>query len=85
MALKRLHDQLTTRPTTRTSHPAWTYWRGFALWRRAINGFNETPYSKDLEEDLNGAIDDFNIRWPRIQPSSSPKSPRAPATDISCF
>jgi hypothetical protein len=19
------------------------YWRGFALWRRALNGFNETP------------------------------------------
>jgi hypothetical protein len=36
------------------------YWRGFALWRRAINGFNESPSPKDLEEDLNGAIADFN-------------------------
>jgi hypothetical protein len=36
------------------------YWRGFALWRRAIIGFNESPSPNDLEEDLNGAITDFN-------------------------
>ena len=35
------------------------YWRGFALWRGAINGFNETPTPKDLEEDLTQAVTDF--------------------------
>ena len=35
------------------------YWRGFALWRRAINGFNETPTPNDLEADLTQAVTDF--------------------------
>jgi hypothetical protein len=30
------------------------YWRGFAKWRRAINGFGETPTPKDLSPDLSG-------------------------------
>ncbi|MEO6327173.1 MAG: hypothetical protein ABIT01_14640, partial [Thermoanaerobaculia bacterium] len=28
------------------------YWTGFAFWRRAINGFNETPTPSDLVADL---------------------------------
>ncbi|MFI5120158.1 MAG: hypothetical protein ACHQM4_07090 [Thermoanaerobaculia bacterium] len=28
------------------------YWTGFAYWRRAMNGFNETPTPPDLSEDL---------------------------------
>jgi hypothetical protein len=28
------------------------YWTGFAYWRRAINGFNETPRPADLLSDL---------------------------------
>ena len=35
------------------------YWRGFAFWRRAINGFNETPTPTDLEEDLQRAVEEF--------------------------
>lgn len=35
------------------------YWRGFALWRRAINGFNETPTPADLGADLEGAVRSF--------------------------
>ncbi len=30
----------------------WEYWRGFAYWRRALNGFNETPPPSDLVEDM---------------------------------
>jgi hypothetical protein len=59
-ALKRLHDELTPAPDNKTLASRELYWKGFALWRRAINGFNETPTPKDLEEDLNGAISDFN-------------------------
>lgn len=58
--LKRLRDQLTPAPDNKALASRELYWRGFALWRRAINGFNETPTPKDLEEDLNGAITDFN-------------------------
>jgi hypothetical protein len=36
------------------------YWRGFALWRRAINGFNETPRPDDLERDLHAALARFH-------------------------
>jgi hypothetical protein len=59
-ALKRLHDDFTAAPGDKTLASREFYWRGFALWRRAINGFNESPTPKDLEEDLNGAISDFN-------------------------
>jgi len=36
------------------------YWRGFALWRRAVNGFNESVDSKEQEQDLTQAVDEFN-------------------------
>ncbi len=35
------------------------YWRGFALWRSALNGFNETPTPADLQADLEGATQAF--------------------------
>jgi len=35
------------------------YWRGFALWRRAMNGFNETPAPADLDADLVAALERF--------------------------
>jgi hypothetical protein len=35
------------------------YWRGFAFWRRALNGFNETPMAGDLESDLKAGIASF--------------------------
>ncbi|HWZ86867.1 MAG TPA: hypothetical protein VN032_11740 [Thermoanaerobaculia bacterium] len=35
------------------------YWRGFAAWRRAMNGFNETPTPTDLTMDLQNAVARF--------------------------
>jgi hypothetical protein len=35
------------------------YWEGFAKWRRALNGFNETPTPPDLEADLDAGIAAF--------------------------
>jgi hypothetical protein len=35
------------------------YWRGFARWRRALNGFNETPTPTDLTSDLESAVAHF--------------------------
>src|SRR5215471_11517373 len=37
------------------------YWRGFAQWRRAINGFNDAVDAKEQEKDLNTALDEFKI------------------------
>lgn len=36
-----------------------SYWQGFAKWRRALSGFNETPAPPDLKDDLEGAILSF--------------------------
>ena len=37
------------------------YWRGFAQWRRAINGFNDAVDPKELEQNLKTALDEFKI------------------------
>jgi hypothetical protein len=58
-ALKRLHDALAPIPEDSKLASRVLYWRGFALWRRAINGFNESPTPTDLEEDLTQAVTDF--------------------------
>jgi hypothetical protein len=58
-ALKRLHDQLAPIPDDNKLASRVLYWRGFAMWRKAINGFNESPTPTDLEEDLTQAVTDF--------------------------
>ena len=35
------------------------YWRGFAMWRRAFNGFNDAVDPKELEQDLTDAMKEF--------------------------
>ena len=35
------------------------YWRGFAMWRRAFNGFNDSVDPKELESDLTEAVGIF--------------------------
>jgi tetratricopeptide (TPR) repeat protein len=35
------------------------YWRGFALWRRALNGFNESAQAEELQQDLSNAVTEF--------------------------
>jgi len=35
------------------------YWRGFAMWRKAINGFNEPALPKGMDKDLLRAADEF--------------------------
>ena len=37
------------------------YWRGFAQWRRAINGFNDSVDPKEFEQNLKTAVEDFKI------------------------
>jgi hypothetical protein len=44
---------------------ATSYWKGFALWRRAVNGFNETPVPSDLRADLESAVASFRMALDR--------------------
>jgi hypothetical protein len=56
------------------------YWRGFALWRRAINGFNDSADPKDLERDLTQAIAEF-----KESAAKDPAFVDAMAGTISCL
>jgi len=57
--LRRLHDELKRFLTDPKLGKLVGYWRGFALWRRAQNGFNESVPREELEADLLEAVDDF--------------------------
>jgi tetratricopeptide (TPR) repeat protein len=69
-ALKRLYGELS--PFADDKDKAFAsrvlYWRGFALWRRSINGFNDSVDPKELEQDLMQAVDEFN-RVTTVDPS----------------
>jgi hypothetical protein len=58
-ALRDLHTRLAEAPTRASPRSLVLYWQGFALWRRAINGFNETPTPTDLDADASAAARDF--------------------------
>lgn len=59
-ALNHLYGELTPIPQSAKLASRVRYWRGFALWRRAMNGFNESVDPKDLEEDLKQAVSEFD-------------------------
>jgi hypothetical protein len=60
-ALQRLYEQLSPRDSGNGPLGSRVrYWRGFALWRRAFNGFNESPPPADLARDLETAIREFD-------------------------
>jgi tetratricopeptide (TPR) repeat protein len=59
-ALRRLYGDLSPIPEDKKLASRVLYWRGFALWRRATNGFNDTNDPKAVGEDLEQAIDEFN-------------------------
>jgi tetratricopeptide (TPR) repeat protein len=56
------------------------YWRGFAQWRRAINGFNDSVDPKELEQNLKTALDEFKIAMEK-----DPKFVDAKIGTISCL
>jgi hypothetical protein len=58
--LRRLHGELAPFVENKELAARVPYWRGFALWRRAINGFNDKVDATELQEDLKHALDDFN-------------------------
>jgi ketosteroid isomerase-like protein len=59
-ALKRLYGELSPFVKDRETAARVRYWRGFALWRRAINGFNDKVDATELQEDLKHALEEFN-------------------------
>lgn len=58
-ALRRLYEELAPFSGNKAIGARVGYWRGFALWRRALNGFNESADHADLEQDLTLALTEF--------------------------
>ena len=58
-ALKQQFDALEPLAADSTLAVRVRYWRGFAMWRRAINGFNDGVDTGLLEQDLQRALDEF--------------------------
>jgi len=60
--LQRLYDELTplrAADDDRQLTSRIRYWQGFALWRRAINGFSDSAPPPELERDLQLATAEF--------------------------
>src|SRR4029453_1368115 len=60
-AMQRGYDELTPFMEDQKLAPRIRYWRGFAQWRRAINGFNDAVDPNELEQNLKSALDEFKI------------------------
>jgi tetratricopeptide (TPR) repeat protein len=60
-AMQRGYDQLKPFMEGEKLASRIRYWRGFAQWRRAINGFNDNVDPKELEQNLTTALDEFKI------------------------
>ena len=58
-ALQRLYGQLAPFAETKGLASRVLYWRGLALWRKAINGFNDSAEKNELQQDLQQAAEEF--------------------------
>lgn len=58
-ALKNLYGELGIFQDEKQLVSRVSYWRGFALWRRALNGFNESVATEELGQDLEDAVTEF--------------------------
>jgi hypothetical protein len=58
-ALKHLHEELTAFVEDKEIGARVQYWRGFALWRRAMNGFNDKADPAELKDDMQHALEEF--------------------------
>ena len=70
-ALARLETELGAVPKNPGTGARVSYWRGFALWRRTINGFNDSAPPAELDADLVRAIAHFDDSRNRIRRSPS--------------
>lgn len=67
-ALERLERQLAALAADQALASRLHYWRGFAKWRRAINGFNDSTPPAELQADLEDAIGQFEAAG-RLDPT----------------
>ena len=58
-ALKQLYGELAPFADDEAIASRVAYWRGFALWRRTMNGFNDAVDKQELAEDLRLAQAEF--------------------------
>src|SRR5215831_9748388 len=58
--LKQLYEDLEPLVNDKEIGTKVRYWRGFAMWRRAFNGFNGSVGYDELAKDLEMALDEFN-------------------------
>lgn len=58
--LKQLYDKLAPFAEQKELASRVKYWRGFAMWRLAINGSNDKVDPKELEENLKQAVNEFD-------------------------
>ena len=58
-ALKHLYNGLAPFADDKELGAKVRYWRGFALWRRAINGSNDKADPSELEQDLKQSVSEF--------------------------
>jgi tetratricopeptide (TPR) repeat protein len=60
LALDRLYGELTPFVENHDLASRVRYWRGFAKWRKALNGFNDSNDTAEIERDLKQAISEFD-------------------------
>ena len=58
-ALQRLYGELAPFAETKGLASRVLYWRGLALWRKVINGFNDSVEKNELQQDLQQAAEEF--------------------------
>ncbi|MGD0941460.1 MAG: hypothetical protein ABR905_17310 [Terracidiphilus sp.] len=57
--LDELYETLAPFLQNESLAPSAHYWRGFALWRRALNGFNDSTSKEELDSNLSRASQEF--------------------------
>lgn len=80
VAMRRAFDDLSPFIRDESVATRVRYWRGFAMWRKAVNGFNDSVDQKELTEDLKQALEEF-----RAAAASDPNFVEAKIGLISCF
>jgi hypothetical protein len=66
-AMQRGYDGLAPFVEDQTMGSRVRYWRGFAQWRRAINGFNDSVDPNEQEQHLRTALDEFRSAMKKDQ------------------
>lgn len=78
--LKKCYDELTPFVENEELASRIHYWRGFDLWRSAINGFNDSVDANELEKLFADAVNEFKEALP-----NNPGFVDAKVGMISCF